>query len=292
MGYHIVNLENNKLKHDYVETYEELSYIEFITNDTIIYQGEEHWKPYRVEDSESYKNFAKGWYRAGVQAQELFKVQATNSGYILEMLNQDQKSFRSYTSNVNSISIKRGDFLIRNFGNIEIDVKCRGFREYKGQKSFDFKCEDANKHQNMEGFTNIPILIAVYENVNNRPLEDNIYMFSIDKLIESKEIEIHHRDGIGKCYRIPLSFTIKGFSLIDDTYKNMVDTPSVHDFIELQRQTHKNAYSKWTKEDDEKLEILFCEGHSISELSKIFDRNNGAIRSRINKLDLKEKYGI
>jgi CRISPR/Cas system-associated endonuclease/helicase Cas3 len=134
MGFHIVNIENDKLKHDYVETYEELSYVEFITNDSIIYQGEEHWKPFKVSDSDQYKRFAKGWFRAGIQAQELFKEQATNHGYILEMLNQDQKSFKSYTSNVNSVSIKRGDFLVRNFGNIEVDVKCRGFRIFNGKK--------------------------------------------------------------------------------------------------------------------------------------------------------------
>ena len=290
MGFHIVNIEKDKLKHDYVETYEELSYVEFITNDSIIYQGEEHWKPFKVSDKEQYKHFAKGWFRAGIQAQELFKEQATSNGYILEMLNQDQKSFKSYTSNVNSVSIKRGDFLIRNFGNIEIDVKCRKFKPANGEKTFDFKCEDAVKHRNMQNFTNTPILIAVYENIGDRPVDDSIYLFSIDKLIESKEIEVHKRDGIGKCYRIPLSFTQKGFSLIDYTYSKLISNPSIPDSIELQREKFKNAYSKWTKKDDERLEILFCKGLSVSELSKEFGRNNGAIRSRINKLELKEKY--
>lgn len=53
---------------------------------------------------------------------------------------------------------------------------------------------------------------------------------------------------------------------------------------------HKNAYEKWTVESDEKLERLFCERKTIAELSKIFGRNDGAIRSRIKKLELKEKY--
>lgn len=286
MGFHIVNIENNKLKHDYVETYEELSYVEFITNDSIIYQGEEHWKPFKVSDYDQYKHFAKGWFRAGIQAQELFKEQATNHGYILEMLNQDQKSFKSYTSNVNSVSIKRGDFLVRNFGNIEIDVKCRGFRTFNGKKTFDFKCDDALKHQNMQRFTNTPIIIAIYENINDRPVDENIYMFSIDWLMDCQEIEIYERSGIGKCYRIPLSLIESGFDLIDKTYSNLISKPSISDYIGIQRQTHKNAYSKWTSDDDEKLERLFCEGHTIHELSKEFGRNNGAIRSRINKLEL------
>ena len=40
-----------------------------------------------------------------------------------------------------------------------------------------------------------------------------------------------------------------------------------------------------------KLESLWCEGKSIAELSDIFQRNPGAIESRIGKLELTEKYG-
>ena len=56
------------------------------------------------------------------------------------------------------------------------------------------------------------------------------------------------------------------------------------------RLENTNAYMKWTKDDDEKLEQLFCEGKSIKELCEIFERNNGAIKSRINKLELYQKY--
>lgn len=292
MGFHIVNIENNKLKHDYVETFEELSYVEFITNDSIIYQGEEYWKPVKVSDSEQYKHFAKGWFRAGIQAQELFKEQASSQGYILEMLNQDQASFKSYTSNANKLPIKRGDFLIRNFGNIEIDVKCRKFLKSKGVKSFDFKCADVLKHQNMQQFTNTPILIAVYENVNDRPVPDSIYMFSINELISSKTVGKYYREGIGECYRIPLNFTTEGFSLVDETYKMLINKNTIPDYIDSQRQNYRNAYLRWTEEDDKKLELLYCEGHTIKELSEIFERNNGAIRSRINKLELNDKYSL
>ena len=60
--------------------------------------------------------------------------------------------------------------------------------------------------------------------------------------------------------------------------------------LDDKRKEHKNAYLKWTKEDDERLEILFCEGRTVKELCEIFERNNGSIRSRIKKLELKEKY--
>ncbi|MGJ7033717.1 hypothetical protein [Niabella hirudinis] len=56
------------------------------------------------------------------------------------------------------------------------------------------------------------------------------------------------------------------------------------------QQANKNAYEKWTTEDDEKLELLFCEGKTVKELSAVFGRNEGSINSRIKKLELREKY--
>lgn len=291
MGFHIVNIENGVLKKDYVESYEELAYVEFITKDSIIYQGEEHWKPFKVSESKKYEHFSKGWFRAGIQAQELFKRQAIANGLILEELNQDQNSFKLYTLNAEKKSIKRGDFLIRNYANIEVDVKCRGIRNFKGKRHFDFKCEDAIKHMNMMSFTNAPVLIAVYENVNNKPIEDNIYFFSITSLLEAgNEIQTHYRKGIGKCYKIPLDFTHNGFDFIDYMYRKHLGLSDNSYSVEEKRVKHPNAYSRWSSEDDEKLELLFCEGKSINELSTFFGRNNGAIRSRIEKLDLREKY--
>jgi len=61
--------------------------------------------------------------------------------------------------------------------------------------------------------------------------------------------------------------------------------------VEKIRETHQQAYRPWTKEDDDKLEWLFCEGKKTKELALIFERNEGAISSRIKKLELREKYG-
>lgn len=41
------------------------------------------------------------------------------------------------------------------------------------------------------------------------------------------------------------------------------------------QQVHKNAYERWSTEDDEKLELLFCEGKTVKELTTIFARNEG-----------------
>lgn len=288
MGIHIVNIENGKLRHDYVESYEELSLVEFITKDSIVYQGEEEWKPTKISESKIYKHFSEGWFRAGIQAQELFKKQATKQGFILEELNQDQKSFKSYTSNANNIPIKRGDFLIRNFGNIEVDVKCRGFRNVNDVMCFDFKMEDAIKHTNMQKFTNTPILIAIYENQNNSPLDEKVYFFSIDRLVNNKQIKKHFREGIGECFRIPIKFLDEGFGLIKKTFEanftNGIKTSKVTE----DKPEYNLEYEKWTPENDEKLKSLYYEGYSINRLSIVFGENNFSIRARIKKLGLNE----
>ena len=45
-----------------------------------------------------------------------------------------------------------------------------------------------------------------------------------------------------------------------------------------------NAYKPWSTEDDKLLVTLYNENKSIKELMSIFKRNEGAIRSRIQKL--------
>jgi F-box protein, helicase, 18 len=57
------------------------------------------------------------------------------------------------------------------------------------------------------------------------------------------------------------------------------------------RAEHKEAYMPWTTEQDDELTVMFCEGVSIKAMAKNFGRTRGAIRSRINKLELGDLYG-
>ena len=46
------------------------------------------------------------------------------------------------------------------------------------------------------------------------------------------------------------------------------------------------AYQPWTKEEDQRLTRDFEEGKTVKELSEIHKRTQGAIRSRLKKLEL------
>jgi F-box protein, helicase, 18 len=63
------------------------------------------------------------------------------------------------------------------------------------------------------------------------------------------------------------------------------------DYMERVKKTNPSAYNPWTRELDVKLERMYCEGKTIEELAEKFQRTHGAIRSRIKKLELEEKYG-
>jgi len=53
---------------------------------------------------------------------------------------------------------------------------------------------------------------------------------------------------------------------------------------EQQGRGFGNAYKPWSKEDDVALEKMFLKGKTVREMSNHFDRNNGAITSRLRKL--------
>lgn len=56
------------------------------------------------------------------------------------------------------------------------------------------------------------------------------------------------------------------------------------------RRNHKAAYRPWTETLDDELTVMYCEGKKIKEMSDHFGRTEGAIRSRIEKLDLEKIY--
>jgi hypothetical protein len=71
------------------------------------------------------------------------------------------------------------------------------------------------------------------------------------------------------------------------TYKK----PEQKSKMEQSKEKYANAYKPWSNEEDLRLTELFCLGKKPNEISEIMQRNPGAINSRIEKLQLKQKYG-
>ncbi len=102
-------------------------------------------------------------------------------------------------------------------------------------------------------------------------------------------------DGVYLVLSLGLEFEGFHFKLVATVvFPNNLDvfekpqTPIAYNqsYMERQKLLHTNAYAKWTPEDDSELLKLSGKGLSIKELTKIFERNEGAIRSRIKKLTM------
>ena len=61
--------------------------------------------------------------------------------------------------------------------------------------------------------------------------------------------------------------------------------------FEATRLKYPNYLKPWKEEDDQELERLWREGVSVNDIAVMFMRNPGAIKSRIEKLGLADKYG-
>lgn len=77
--------------------------------------------------------------------------------------------------------------------------------------------------------------------------------------------------------------------IIEQIQPSKISDKKTYTFDEV-RTKHKDAYKSWTKQYDDELMIMYCEGVKINDLAKHFGRTRGAIKSRIKKLELEELY--
>ncbi len=72
-------------------------------------------------------------------------------------------------------------------------------------------------------------------------------------------------------------------SIPDYSVKNSIS------YMDQQKLLHSKAYTPWEDNDDNQLRHYVQDGFSVDEISSLMGRNNGAIRSRIKKLELQIK---
>jgi ATP-dependent DNA helicase RecQ len=89
--------------------------------------------------------------------------------------------------------------------------------------------------------------------------------------------------------QIPYDKLRMGLAKIEREINNSVTLKEKAYSVAEIRTTHTEAYKKWDADEDLKLKNLYKEGQKIKELALIFGRNEGAISSRIKKLELNQK---
>lgn len=102
--------------------------------------------------------------------------------------------------------------------------------------------------------------------------------FAVNALIGQHTITFKLTDRKRKSYTQSLKINVQGLE---------EDKPSKYDErLARIRAEYPKAYEKWTDEEDNSLKQKFGEGANTEELSKIFQRQPSAIRSRLIKLGL------
>ncbi len=184
MGYHVIIRKADSIERHYINDIYDLVDIDGISQDTIIYQAEETWKPYLMTEDEKYNTFLNENYRAGIKAQRLFFRQAIEYKLVPEELNQNKESLRKYVNCAEGKQIKRGDYLIRNLNNIEIEVKARTFYNDKNGQYFTLEYCELKKLENMEKMTGSPVLFAVYHLIAKDPDPNSLIVITLDRILE------------------------------------------------------------------------------------------------------------
>jgi hypothetical protein len=65
-----------------------------------------------------------------------------------------------------------------------------------------------------------------------------------------------------------------------------INTKQDTSYMAQQKAQHQQAYAKWSPDEEARLKDEFANGKTISEMSTLHERGEGAIRSRLVKLGL------
>jgi hypothetical protein len=149
------------------------------------------------------------------KAENKFIELANLSGWIVEKLPQDQENFEQYWR-ICERKVKRGDFICRNRGNIEIEVKCLTlYPDNKFIKCFYIGIEECEKLLNMQDVTKTNIYFAFFEkNRNNEIANSPLRMISLNEVKSFLDNYQENGEDLlsknGDSYKIPLNLFKEG----------------------------------------------------------------------------------
>lgn len=150
-------------------------------------------------------------FAAGRNAELLFEQLAYENGWTVEKIPQDRGGFDKYTAN--SVGgIKRGDYIIRNLRNTEVEVKC--FSRSRGHTpGYLLKYSHVKRHEGMQRMTETPVVFAIFERQGRHPVPGSLRMIPLSALTGRRDREIAYVKK-RKSLHIPLTSMYPGFELL------------------------------------------------------------------------------
>ena len=165
------------------------------------------------------------------------------------------------------------DFVFRYDGK-EFAIECKWREELSCDLTKDlFPMIRLENYKKFSEARNIPVTVIL--GVGGEPCNPELlYRIPLESI---SSITSGSQSIVDYLYSSP-SFNISMFIQQEDNKQEKAYT------LDEKRKQYPNAYKSWSVEDDELLMALYNENRNIKDLTSIFKRNEGAIRSRIKKL--------
>jgi hypothetical protein len=165
------------------------------------------------------------------------------------------------------------DFVFR-YRQKEFAVECKWREKLSRDWSKDvFPARRIENYRHFSEVRHMPVTIIL--GVGGEPCNPELlYRIPLEEVVS---IISEKQSIVGYLYPLS-SFDISLFMQQEGKSKEKAYT------LDEKRKQFPNAYKSWSTEDDKLLVTLYDENRSIKELISIFKRNEGAIRSRIQKL--------
>jgi len=149
---------------------------------------------------------------AGTRAEWHFSWLAEQKGWILERVDQTRAGMSRYRAAAGR-SVKRGDYICRNCGNAEIELKCKTL--YHDHDCYFIEYREIMRLQEMQRITGAPVVFALMERAGSGVRPGSLRMVKLDFLLDTHD----YRAGrlyvpSTKCVRVPLKYTRPGFEVL------------------------------------------------------------------------------
>lgn len=150
-------------------------------------------------------------FAAGRNAELLFEQLANENGWVVEKIPQDRASFDKYAANSRG-GIKRGDFIVRNLRNTEIEVKCFSVSDRR-EPGYLLRYSHVKRHEGMQNMTDSPVVFAIFERHGRHPVPHSLRMIPLHELTQQRSRGITYVDAL-KSLHIPFGSMYSGFDLL------------------------------------------------------------------------------
>lgn len=159
---------------------------------------------------------------AGERAERLFEELCEAEGYVLEKISQDRKGFAKYAAGARN-RIKRGDYIVRNLRNAEVEVKCFSPRRYRRTACYAIKYRHIKGHEEMARFTGAPVIFAIFERSGRNVIVNSLRMMPLSELTppSRRRRAVFYNERI-KSLCIPLEVMYLGFRYFAE-YKSRIE---------------------------------------------------------------------